>query len=161
MQNRYWALSRNPNCAWSSSRVLVSVGSVLTTTRSPPTTLTPPHLFFLSVELNCAAWEPETVNSPQFWLAMCFSLWTGSKLNKDLKHYLSLRFQKSSPDHELQQTIRDNLYRHAVPCEYCFLFVLPDFSRRTAPAATSSRITLIHLMEWCSCPTQTLWWSFS
>uniref|UniRef100_A0AAQ4PE89 Membrane-associated guanylate kinase, WW and PDZ domain-containing protein 1 n=1 Tax=Gasterosteus aculeatus aculeatus TaxID=481459 RepID=A0AAQ4PE89_GASAC len=39
------------------------------------------------------------------------------KLNKDLKHYLSQRFQKSSPDHELQQTIRDNLYRHAVPCE--------------------------------------------
>uniref|UniRef100_A0A8C7TWQ4 Membrane-associated guanylate kinase, WW and PDZ domain-containing protein 1 n=1 Tax=Oncorhynchus mykiss TaxID=8022 RepID=A0A8C7TWQ4_ONCMY len=40
----------------------------------------------------------------------------GTKLNKDLKHYLSQRFQKSSPDHELQQTIRDNLYRHAVPC---------------------------------------------
>ncbi|XP_062315119.1 membrane-associated guanylate kinase, WW and PDZ domain-containing protein 1-like isoform X5 [Osmerus eperlanus] len=40
----------------------------------------------------------------------------GHKLNKDLKHYLSLRFQKSSPDHELQQTIRANLYRHAVPC---------------------------------------------
>ncbi|KAM4613161.1 membrane-associated guanylate kinase, WW and PDZ domain-containing protein 1b isoform 3-T3 [Polymixia lowei] len=40
----------------------------------------------------------------------------GKKLNKDLKHYLSQRFQKSSPDHELQQTIRDNLYRHAVPC---------------------------------------------
>ncbi|XP_024125006.1 membrane-associated guanylate kinase, WW and PDZ domain-containing protein 1b isoform X6 [Oryzias melastigma] len=40
----------------------------------------------------------------------------GSKLNKDLKTYLSQRFQKSSPDHELQQTIRDNLYRHAVPC---------------------------------------------
>ncbi|XP_041702677.1 membrane-associated guanylate kinase, WW and PDZ domain-containing protein 1-like isoform X4 [Coregonus clupeaformis] len=40
----------------------------------------------------------------------------GNKLNKDLKHYLSLRFQKSSPDHELQQTIRANLYRHAVPC---------------------------------------------
>ncbi|KAJ8409283.1 hypothetical protein AAFF_G00234810 [Aldrovandia affinis] len=39
-----------------------------------------------------------------------------NKLNKDLKHYLSQRFQKSSPDHELQQTIRDNLYRHAVPC---------------------------------------------
>lgn len=45
------------------------------------------------------------------------STMTGSKLNKDLKHYLSQRFQKSSPDHELQQTIRDNLYRHAVPCE--------------------------------------------
>ncbi|XP_026024448.1 membrane-associated guanylate kinase, WW and PDZ domain-containing protein 1b isoform X27 [Astatotilapia calliptera] len=40
----------------------------------------------------------------------------GSKLTKDLKQYLSQRFQKSSPDHELQQTIRDNLYRHAVPC---------------------------------------------
>ncbi|XP_038867028.1 membrane-associated guanylate kinase, WW and PDZ domain-containing protein 1-like isoform X1 [Salvelinus namaycush] len=40
----------------------------------------------------------------------------GNKLNKDLKHYLSLRFQKSSPDHELQQTIRANLYHHAVPC---------------------------------------------
>uniref|UniRef100_A0A673KL32 Membrane-associated guanylate kinase, WW and PDZ domain-containing protein 1 n=1 Tax=Sinocyclocheilus rhinocerous TaxID=307959 RepID=A0A673KL32_9TELE len=33
-----------------------------------------------------------------------------------LKHYLSQRFQKSSADYELQQTIRDNLYRHAVPC---------------------------------------------
>lgn len=55
---------------------------------------------------------------------------TGSKLNKDLKHYLSQRFQKSSPDHELQQTIRDNLYRHAVPCESHFLHFLslPHFS---------------------------------
>ena len=41
----------------------------------------------------------------------------GHKLSKDLKTYLSLRFQKSSPDHELQKTIRANLYRHAVPCE--------------------------------------------
>ncbi|XP_074536863.1 membrane-associated guanylate kinase, WW and PDZ domain-containing protein 1-like isoform X4 [Halichoeres trimaculatus] len=40
----------------------------------------------------------------------------GHKLNKDLKLYLSLRFQKSSPDHELQKIIRANLYRHAVPC---------------------------------------------
>ncbi|XP_017285459.1 membrane-associated guanylate kinase, WW and PDZ domain-containing protein 1b isoform X11 [Kryptolebias marmoratus] len=40
----------------------------------------------------------------------------GTKLNKDLKHYLTQRFQKSSADHELQQTIRENLYRHAVPC---------------------------------------------
>uniref|UniRef100_A0AAY4BWE3 Membrane-associated guanylate kinase, WW and PDZ domain-containing protein 1 n=1 Tax=Denticeps clupeoides TaxID=299321 RepID=A0AAY4BWE3_9TELE len=40
----------------------------------------------------------------------------GNKLNKDLKQYLSQRFQKSSADYELQQTIRDNLYRHAVPC---------------------------------------------
>ncbi|XP_007500107.1 membrane-associated guanylate kinase, WW and PDZ domain-containing protein 1 isoform X28 [Monodelphis domestica] len=40
----------------------------------------------------------------------------GSRLNKDLRHYLNQRFQKGSPDHELQQVIRDNLYRHAVPC---------------------------------------------
>ncbi|XP_063796993.1 membrane-associated guanylate kinase, WW and PDZ domain-containing protein 1 [Pseudophryne corroboree] len=40
----------------------------------------------------------------------------GSRLNKDLRHYLNQRFQKASPDHELQQIIRDNLYRHAVPC---------------------------------------------
>ncbi|XP_030280174.1 membrane-associated guanylate kinase, WW and PDZ domain-containing protein 1-like isoform X7 [Sparus aurata] len=40
----------------------------------------------------------------------------GHRLNKDMKHYLSLRFQKSSPDHELQKIIRANLYRHAVPC---------------------------------------------
>uniref|UniRef100_A0A8C4W2H5 Membrane-associated guanylate kinase, WW and PDZ domain-containing protein 1 n=1 Tax=Gopherus evgoodei TaxID=1825980 RepID=A0A8C4W2H5_9SAUR len=45
----------------------------------------------------------------------CF-LFAGSRLNKDLRHYLNQRFQKGSPDHELQQTIRDNLYRHAVPC---------------------------------------------
>ncbi|XP_012866007.1 PREDICTED: membrane-associated guanylate kinase, WW and PDZ domain-containing protein 1 isoform X2 [Dipodomys ordii] len=40
----------------------------------------------------------------------------GGKLTKDLRHFLNQRFQKGSPDHELQQTIRDNLYRHAVPC---------------------------------------------
>ncbi|XP_017323557.1 membrane-associated guanylate kinase, WW and PDZ domain-containing protein 1 isoform X7 [Ictalurus punctatus] len=40
----------------------------------------------------------------------------GNKLNKDLRHYLSMRFQKSSPDHDLQQTIRNSLYHYAVPC---------------------------------------------
>nr|XP_027810337.1 membrane-associated guanylate kinase, WW and PDZ domain-containing protein 1 isoform X8 [Marmota flaviventris] len=40
----------------------------------------------------------------------------GGRLHKDLRHFLNQRFQKGSPDHELQQTIRDNLYRHAVPC---------------------------------------------
>ncbi|TSV54887.1 Membrane-associated guanylate kinase, WW and PDZ domain-containing protein 1 [Bagarius yarrelli] len=40
----------------------------------------------------------------------------GNKLTKDLKLYLSQRFPKSSEDYKLQQTIRDNLYRHAVPC---------------------------------------------
>lgn len=60
-----------------------------------------------------------------FVFSFVFLMVTGTKLNKDLKHYLSQRFQKSSPDHELQQTIRENLYRHAVPCESdgSFLFV--------------------------------------
>lgn len=55
------------------------------------------------------------------WAVFVWPCFPGHKLNKDLKHYLSLRFQKSSPDHELQKTIRANLYRHAVPCEYYFL----------------------------------------
>lgn len=40
------------------------------------TTLTPPHLFFLAVELNCAASQPETVNSTHLvlTLTMCFPL---------------------------------------------------------------------------------------
>lgn len=68
-------------------------------------------------------------------LSLCFS---GNKLTKDLKHYLSQRFQKSSEDYKLQQTIRDNLYRHAVPCEsstsyYCILlfFSVPALSVHT------------------------------
>ncbi|XP_027023320.1 membrane-associated guanylate kinase, WW and PDZ domain-containing protein 1 isoform X17 [Tachysurus fulvidraco] len=40
----------------------------------------------------------------------------GNKLNTDLRQYLSMRFLKSSPDHDLQQTIRNNLYHYAVPC---------------------------------------------
>ncbi|TST22532.1 Membrane-associated guanylate kinase, WW and PDZ domain-containing protein 2 [Bagarius yarrelli] len=41
---------------------------------------------------------------------------TGEVVNKDLRLYLSLRFQKGSLDHELQQIIRDNLYLRTVPC---------------------------------------------
>ncbi|KAM8883755.1 membrane-associated guanylate kinase, WW and PDZ domain-containing protein 2a isoform 2-T2 [Synchiropus picturatus] len=40
----------------------------------------------------------------------------GGVINKDLCHYLNLRFQKGSVDHELQQIIRDNLYLRTVPC---------------------------------------------
>ncbi|CAG02414.1 unnamed protein product [Tetraodon nigroviridis] len=40
----------------------------------------------------------------------------GGVLDKDLRRYLSLRFQKGSVDHELQQIIRDNLYLRTVPC---------------------------------------------
>ncbi|KAK5610700.1 Membrane-associated guanylate kinase, WW and PDZ domain-containing protein 3 [Crenichthys baileyi] len=37
-------------------------------------------------------------------------------LNTDLRHYLSLQFQKGSVDHKLQQVIRDNLYLRTIPC---------------------------------------------
>ncbi|XP_052067223.1 membrane-associated guanylate kinase, WW and PDZ domain-containing protein 2-like isoform X2 [Mytilus californianus] len=37
-------------------------------------------------------------------------------LPRDLKQYLAARFQKGSVDHDLQQTIRDNLYLRTVPC---------------------------------------------
>ncbi|KAM8914364.1 membrane-associated guanylate kinase, WW and PDZ domain-containing protein 3 isoform 2-T2 [Spinachia spinachia] len=41
---------------------------------------------------------------------------TGKVLNTDLRHYLSLQFQKGSLDHKLQQIIRDNLYLRTIPC---------------------------------------------
>ncbi|KAK6470602.1 membrane-associated guanylate kinase [Huso huso] len=40
----------------------------------------------------------------------------GKVLNSDLRHYLSLQFQKGSLDHKLQQVIRDNLYLRTIPC---------------------------------------------
>ncbi|XP_064175233.1 membrane-associated guanylate kinase, WW and PDZ domain-containing protein 2a isoform X4 [Anguilla rostrata] len=40
----------------------------------------------------------------------------GGVVDKDLRHYLNLRFQKGSLDHELQQIIRDNLYLRTIPC---------------------------------------------
>ncbi|KAM6456802.1 membrane-associated guanylate kinase, WW and PDZ domain-containing protein 3 isoform 2-T2 [Liasis olivaceus] len=40
----------------------------------------------------------------------------GKVINKDLRHYLSLQFQKGSVDHKLQQIIRDNLYLRTIPC---------------------------------------------
>ncbi|XP_075455719.1 membrane-associated guanylate kinase, WW and PDZ domain-containing protein 2 isoform X12 [Ascaphus truei] len=40
----------------------------------------------------------------------------GGIVDKDLRRYLNLRFQKGSVDHELQQIIRDNLYLRTVPC---------------------------------------------
>lgn len=42
----------------------------------------------------------------------------GNSLTRDLAQYLSTRFQKGSIDHELQQTIRDNLYTRTIPCEF-------------------------------------------
>ncbi|KAJ6657964.1 hypothetical protein lerEdw1_001754 [Lerista edwardsae] len=47
---------------------------------------------------------------------MLCSCFTGKVINKDLRHYLSLQFQKGSIDHKLQQVIRDNLYLRTIPC---------------------------------------------
>ena len=46
-------------------------------------------------------------------------------LTKDLRQFLDARFHKGSIDHDLQQTIRDNLYMRTVPCKSArsFLFV--------------------------------------
>ncbi|XP_050413169.2 membrane-associated guanylate kinase, WW and PDZ domain-containing protein 2 isoform X3 [Patella vulgata] len=37
-------------------------------------------------------------------------------LPRELRQFLTARFQKGSVDHDLQQTIRDNLYMRTVPC---------------------------------------------
>ncbi|CAF2317474.1 unnamed protein product [Rotaria sp. Silwood2] len=46
----------------------------------------------------------------------CFFLIIETGLTKDLRQFLDARFQKGSIDHDLQQTIRDNLYMRTVPC---------------------------------------------
>ncbi|GAA6101297.1 membrane-associated guanylate kinase, WW and PDZ domain-containing protein 2-like [Tachysurus ichikawai] len=51
------------------------------------------------------------------WLHLAVLNVQGGVIDKDLRHYLNLRFQKGSVDHELQQIIRDNLYLRTVPCE--------------------------------------------
>ncbi|XP_056092549.1 membrane-associated guanylate kinase, WW and PDZ domain-containing protein 1 isoform X6 [Rhinichthys klamathensis goyatoka] len=40
----------------------------------------------------------------------------GGRLKKGLSYFLSQRFQKLSADHQLQESIRINLHRHAAPC---------------------------------------------
>ncbi|KAI4825752.1 hypothetical protein KUCAC02_021422 [Chaenocephalus aceratus] len=60
------------------------------------------------------------------------AVWRGEKwgvVDKDLRHYLNLRFSKGSVDHDHQQIIRDNLYLRTVPCE------------STSPASLLSSIT--------------------
>jgi len=39
-------------------------------------------------------------------------------LTRDLQEFLNRRFQKGSVDHDLQQTIRNNIYKRTVPCEF-------------------------------------------
>uniref|UniRef100_A0A8B9GU04 Membrane-associated guanylate kinase, WW and PDZ domain-containing protein 1 n=1 Tax=Astyanax mexicanus TaxID=7994 RepID=A0A8B9GU04_ASTMX len=51
-----------------------------------------------------------------FNILLCVACVPGGVVDKDLRRYLNLRFQKGSLDHELQQIIRDNLYLRTVPC---------------------------------------------
>lgn len=51
----------------------------------------------------------------------------GGVVDKDLRHYLNLRFSKGSVDHDHQQIIRDNLYLRTVPCESTSPFIAPLF----------------------------------
>ena len=48
------------------------------------------------------------------WLTDYFSLIAGA-ITTDLRQYLNTRFPKGGIDHELQNTIRDNLYLRTVP----------------------------------------------
>ena len=42
-------------------------------------------------------------------------LFVPAAITKDLRQFLNARFQKGSVDHDLQNTIRDNLYLRTVP----------------------------------------------
>jgi hypothetical protein len=42
-------------------------------------------------------------------------LFVSAAITKDLRQFLNARFQKGSVDHDLQNTIRDNLYLRTVP----------------------------------------------
>lgn len=69
----------------------------------------------------------------------------GKVLNSDLRHYLSLQFQKGSLDHKLQQIIRDNLYLRTIPCK--FLQESGDKSGEWAISLFSFVSLLAHLVE--------------
>ncbi|OQR75924.1 membrane-associated guanylate kinase, partial [Tropilaelaps mercedesae] len=44
------------------------------------------------------------------------ALLAGDVLSRDIRAYLNCRFPQGSPEHDLQNTIRDNLYIRTVPC---------------------------------------------
>lgn len=64
----------------------------------------------ISLEKAPTRWK-QTVTS--VFLCLCL----GGVVDKDLRHYLNLRFSKGSVDHDHQQIIRDNLYLRTVPCK--------------------------------------------
>ena len=49
-----------------------------------------------------------------FFNLVLFHCFSGA-ITTDLRHYLNTRFPKGGVDHELQNTIRDNLYLRTVP----------------------------------------------
>lgn len=51
-----------------------------------------------------------------------YFLFIAGYLGKDLRQHLNTRFPKNSPDCELQNTVRDNLYLRTVPCKYILIF---------------------------------------
>ena len=74
-------------------------------------------MFFKWVACRWASYVISLLDWPPL-ISLSFPL--GKVLNTDLRHYLSLQFQKGSLDHKLQQVIRDNLYLRTIPCEYSF-----------------------------------------
>lgn len=71
----------------------------------------------------------------------------GGVIDKDLRHYLNLRFQKGSVDHELQQIIRDNLYLRTVPCESS-CNQPPPFTPLLTPFTSSSEAFFFSCQGW-------------
>lgn len=79
--------------------------------------------------LTCQTWvsnKSKALMSLSFSLFLC--LCSGGVVDKDLRHYLNLRFSKGSVDHDHQQIIRDNLYLRTVPCESTPLSVLASIT---------------------------------
>ncbi|CAF0851499.1 unnamed protein product [Adineta steineri] len=67
------------------------------------------HSSYDNLSLICPALGATTANANPIFDEL-------QGLTKDLRQFLDARFQKGSIDHDLQQTIRDNLYMRTVPC---------------------------------------------
>lgn len=81
------------------------------------------HIDDILLEIQGQKVAGYTLKDANFWLkqvsqngapVMIKSIKIG--LPKELRQFLTSRFPKGSVDHELQQTIRDNLYLRTVPC---------------------------------------------
>ena len=59
--------------------------------------------------------DPEEVLKLGPFMTQFFPLLIAGAITSDLRQYLNTRFPKGGLDHELQNTIRDNLYLRTVP----------------------------------------------